>query len=99
SVLFHRKGLPKESTDLARRLENLERDVCSPSSDCPDELLYGRAGFLFALLFLQKHLPGPDEFRENTIKEASSNRTFSDFGLFMNIFFYAIAWLFSLASV
>ncbi|GIY03193.1 lanC-like protein 2 [Caerostris darwini] len=73
SVLFHRKGLPKESTDLARRMENLEREVCSPYSDCPDELLYGRAGFLFALLFLQKYLPDEDEFRENTIKEVVSS--------------------------
>ncbi|GFU41210.1 glutathione S-transferase LANCL1 [Nephila pilipes] len=69
SVLFHRKGLEKESIDLARRLENLERDVCAQSNDCPDELLYGRAGFLFSLLFLEKHLPSTDDSRHNTIKE------------------------------
>ncbi|XP_054719830.1 LOW QUALITY PROTEIN: lanC-like protein 2 [Uloborus diversus] len=69
SVLFHRLGMENESMDLSRRLENLERDVCSPSSDCPDELLYGRAGYLYSLLFLNKHVPNADEFREDSIKE------------------------------
>ncbi|XP_015905852.1 glutathione S-transferase LANCL1 isoform X2 [Parasteatoda tepidariorum] len=66
SALFHRKGMTRESMDLARRLENLEREACA--SECPDELLYGRVGFLYSLLFLNKHL-GADEFRDNIIKE------------------------------
>ncbi|GFS57690.1 glutathione S-transferase LANCL1 [Trichonephila inaurata madagascariensis] len=71
SVLFHRKGLEKESIDLTRRLENLERDVCANSSENPDELLYGRAGYLFSLLYLEKHLPvdEEDDTRQNIIRE------------------------------
>lgn len=68
SVLYHRVGKQSASNDLARRVENLGPDACSHASDCPDELLFGRVGYLYSLLFLEKHIR-EDEFRDHTMKE------------------------------
>lgn len=38
------------------RLLQLQRCVLSPDSEVPDELLYGRAGYLYALLYVTKEL-------------------------------------------
>lgn len=48
------------------RLLQLQRSVLSPDSDMPDELLYGRAGYLFALLYINKEI-GPETVDETTI--------------------------------
>lgn len=48
------------------RLLQLQRSVLSPDSDIPDELLYGRAGYLYALLYVSKEI-GPDAVDETTI--------------------------------
>ncbi|PRD26556.1 UNVERIFIED_CONTAM: LanC-like protein 2 [Trichonephila clavipes] len=79
---YGRKNIMKLKSDIdiallchcnfvKKMLENLERDVCAYASECPDELLYGRAGYLFSLLFLEKHLPAEedDEVRQDIIKE------------------------------
>lgn len=43
---------------ICSRLLQLQRAVLTPDSDVPDELLYGRAGYLYALLFLNKEISG-----------------------------------------
>ncbi len=48
------------------RLLQLQRSVLSPDSDVPDELLYGRAGYLYALLYVNKEI-GPDTVDDDTI--------------------------------
>ena len=43
------------------RLEKMyhhSTEFTDPSSTMPDELLYGRAGFLYALLFVKQYNPG-----------------------------------------
>ncbi|KAI5106537.1 lanC-like protein 2 [Silurus meridionalis] len=48
------------------RLLQLQRSVISPDSEIPDELLYGRAGYLYALLYVNKEI-GPETVDKNTI--------------------------------
>lgn len=48
------------------RLLQLQRSVLSPDSEMPDELLYGRAGYLYALLYINKEI-GADTVDESTI--------------------------------
>ena len=43
------------SVDVSPIIE-LAEDVCDLHSNLPDELLYGRSGYLFALLYLRKEL-------------------------------------------
>lgn len=56
------------------RLLQLQRSVISPDSDIPDELLYGRAGYLYALLYVSKEI-GPETVDENTIAKVSTIST------------------------
>lgn len=51
---------------LSVRLLQLQRSVLSPDSEMPDELLYGRAGYLYALLYVNKEI-GADTVDESTI--------------------------------
>lgn len=44
--------------------------VVSSDSDLPDELLYGRAGYLYALLYLNTEI-GPDTVPPSVIKEVN----------------------------
>lgn len=50
------------------RLLQLHRTVVCQDSDLPDELLYGRAGYLYALLYLNTEI-GPGTVCESAIKE------------------------------
>lgn len=50
------------------RLLQLQRTVISTDSELPDELLYGRAGYLYALLYLNTEI-GPDTVPQSVIKE------------------------------
>ena len=43
----------------------------SADSDVPDELLYGRAGYLFALLYVNKEI-GADTVDETIITQVST---------------------------
>ncbi len=51
---------------MSVRLLQLQRAVLSPDSEMPDELLYGRAGYLYALLYINKEI-GADTVDESTI--------------------------------
>ncbi|KAG5268721.1 hypothetical protein AALO_G00215710 [Alosa alosa] len=65
-VTHHRLKNQAETQDCISKLLQLQRSVLSPDSDVPDELLYGRAGYLFALLYVNKEI-GPDTVDEATI--------------------------------
>ncbi|CAN7996350.1 unnamed protein product [Ixodes hexagonus] len=56
AVLYHRLGREEESHKLVKQVLDLGKHVVPSSADIPDELLYGRVGYLSALLFLRKHI-------------------------------------------
>ncbi|XP_067144208.1 lanC-like protein 2 [Centruroides vittatus] len=58
AVLYKKTGKFQQSQDLLESLEKISRDVISLQSGLPDEMLFGRAGYLFALLFVMKHISG-----------------------------------------
>ena len=53
---------------MNRRLKNLSLNVLNEKSDMPDELLYGRAGYLYSLLFVNQHI-GPGIIEDDLIKQ------------------------------
>ncbi len=55
AVIASRKG---DLTTVERNTEKLVSmaDRCCNDENLPNELLYGRAGYLFALLYLQKYI-------------------------------------------
>ena len=56
SVLYSKLGQEEKSIKYLSRLLTLSDSVCGGDASLPDEVLYGRAGYLFSLLFVQKHL-------------------------------------------
>lgn len=56
SVLYSKLGQEEKSVKYLSRLLTLSDSVCGRDASLPDEVLYGRAGYLFSLLFVQKHL-------------------------------------------
>lgn len=46
----------------------LQRTVVCGDSDLPDELLYGRAGYLYALLYLNTEI-GPGTVCQSAVQE------------------------------
>uniref|UniRef100_A0A3B4US37 LanC lantibiotic synthetase component C-like 2 (bacterial) n=1 Tax=Seriola dumerili TaxID=41447 RepID=A0A3B4US37_SERDU len=66
AVVHHKLNNTADSQDCLSRLLQLQRAVLSPDSEMPDELLYGRAGYLFALLYINKEI-GADTVDESTI--------------------------------
>ncbi|KAK7082421.1 Glutathione S-transferase lancl1 [Halocaridina rubra] len=66
AVVFSKLNMKKEMANCIQGLKKLERDVLNPSSGLPDEILYGRAGYLYALLFLQREI-GKDAVHDQTI--------------------------------
>ncbi|XP_029445426.1 lanC-like protein 2 isoform X2 [Rhinatrema bivittatum] len=67
AVVYHKLQNEKESKDCITKLLQMQRTVCM-DVDLPDELLYGRAGFLYALLYLNAEI-GPGTVPQSTIKE------------------------------
>lgn len=66
AVVHHKLNNTTDSKECLSRLLQLQRSVLSPDSDIPDELLYGRAGYLYALLYVNKEI-GTDAVDEETI--------------------------------
>lgn len=59
AVIYHERGNSDKSQKYLRELYGLSAKVVEDSDengDMPDEFLYGRVGYLFALLFVYKHL-------------------------------------------
>ncbi|XP_013409667.1 lanC-like protein 2 [Lingula anatina] len=55
AVLYEHAGKRDKSRDCVKRLVSLHKDVCR-DPEIPDEILFGRAGYLFALLFVQRNI-------------------------------------------
>ncbi|XP_060103707.1 lanC-like protein 2 [Heteronotia binoei] len=68
AVVYHKLNIENESKDCVTKVLQLQRIVLSMDSDLPDELLYGRAGYLYALLYLNTEI-GPDTVPQSIIKE------------------------------
>uniref|UniRef100_A0A8C2CPP5 LanC lantibiotic synthetase component C-like 2 (bacterial) n=1 Tax=Cyprinus carpio TaxID=7962 RepID=A0A8C2CPP5_CYPCA len=70
AVVHHHLKNQTESQECLSKLVQLQRSVLGADSDLPDELLYGRAGFLYALLYVHTEI-GPDAVDHNTIIKVS----------------------------
>ncbi|XP_030407286.1 lanC-like protein 2 [Gopherus evgoodei] len=68
AVVYHKLKIDSESKECITKLLQLQRTVISTDSELPDELLYGRAGYLYALLYLNTEI-GPDTVPQSVIKE------------------------------
>ncbi|CAJ0917568.1 unnamed protein product [Ranitomeya imitator] len=68
AVVHHKLQNEVESKDCITKLLALHRGVVSTDPELPDELLYGRAGYLYALLYLNAEI-GPDTVPQATVKE------------------------------
>ncbi|XP_068160545.1 lanC-like protein 2 [Antennarius striatus] len=66
AVVHHKLNNTADCKDCLSRLLQLQRAVLSQDSETPDELLYGRAGYLYALLYVNKEI-GADTVDEETI--------------------------------
>uniref|UniRef100_A0AAQ5ZAT7 LanC lantibiotic synthetase component C-like 2 (bacterial) n=1 Tax=Amphiprion ocellaris TaxID=80972 RepID=A0AAQ5ZAT7_AMPOC len=71
AVVHYKLNNTADSKDCLSRLLQLQRSVLSPDSEMPDELLYGRAGYLFALLYINKEI-GADTVDESTITKVAT---------------------------
>ncbi|KAK7788645.1 hypothetical protein R5R35_013075 [Gryllus longicercus] len=68
SVMYDRLGMPEESLRCAHRVKEILPTIVSLNSDLPDEILYGRAGYLYSLLFMNKYV-GAGTIENSVIKE------------------------------
>ncbi|KAK3510470.1 hypothetical protein QTP70_008671 [Hemibagrus guttatus] len=64
AVIYHRLQRTQESEECINRLMQLHKSVVKGSGSLPNELLYGRVGFLFSLIFInqqfqQEKIPTP----------------------------------------
>ena len=55
SVLYSKLGQEDKCAKCLSKLLGLADNVCGGDPSLPDEVLYGWAGYLFSLLFAQKH--------------------------------------------
>ncbi|XP_033331853.1 glutathione S-transferase LANCL1 isoform X1 [Megalopta genalis] len=68
AVVLHSQGNKEELKNIITKLKSLSPHVLNEDNDLPDELLYGRVGYLFALLFLNKHI-SPPPIEDKLIKQ------------------------------
>ncbi|XP_033116538.1 lanC-like protein 2 isoform X2 [Anneissia japonica] len=68
SVVYNKMGKKQKSKDCVERLQKLVDIVLDES--IPDELLYGRAGYLYALLFVE-HFLGEETIQKNIIEKVT----------------------------
>lgn len=52
------------------RLHELSKDVLDLNSDLPNEYMYGRAGYLYAIMYVNKHVE-PHPFDDSFIREVN----------------------------
>ncbi|XP_067211178.1 lanC-like protein 2 isoform X2 [Linepithema humile] len=62
AVILHSQGKTEEAKEVILKLKSLSTYVLDEHSDIPNELLYGRAGYLSALLYVNANIsPAPIE--------------------------------------
>ncbi|KAJ8687404.1 hypothetical protein QAD02_023198 [Eretmocerus hayati] len=68
AVINHLHADKKDSEQMISKLLELSPYVVDEHSGIPDELLYGRVGYLYSLLFVNKHI-SPPPIRNDLIKQ------------------------------
>lgn len=68
AILYHQLGMESESESAIRTLQKMNRNALDLESGVPDELLYGRVGYLYALMLIQKHI-GADAIDKEIISQ------------------------------
>lgn len=68
AVVYHKLKSECESQECITKLLQMHRTIVCQESELPDELLFGRAGYLYALLYLNTEI-GPGTVCETAIKE------------------------------
>lgn len=59
AVIFHKYGKKDQSEHAISELKSLLPHVISEHREVPDELLYGRCGYLFSLLYINRNISPP----------------------------------------
>nr|XP_050858177.1 lanC-like protein 2 isoform X1 [Vespula vulgaris]XP_050858178.1 lanC-like protein 2 isoform X1 [Vespula vulgaris] len=72
AVIFHKHGNKNDSQNAISKLISLSTHVINEHSDIPDELLYGRAGYLFSLLYINTNIC-PPPIESDIIKQVISS--------------------------
>ncbi|XP_069183111.1 LOW QUALITY PROTEIN: lanC-like protein 2 [Procambarus clarkii] len=67
ALVYHNSLLEDKVKHCITKIKELKREVLNTKSELPDELLYGRAGYLYALLFLQQKI-GKEVVDDNMIR-------------------------------
>lgn len=56
AVVYHRLQRPQEAEECINRVLQMHRAVVKSSGSLPNELLYGRVGYLYSLIFINQQL-------------------------------------------
>jgi len=72
AVVMEKLGKTSERDVRVKKVVEMaeQMDVLNAKSDLPDELLYGRSGYLFSLLYLRHHL-GPHVIDHQLVKQVT----------------------------
>ncbi|XP_076175627.1 lanC-like protein 2 isoform X2 [Ptiloglossa arizonensis] len=68
AVIFHSQGNQEESRNMISEIKSLSSYVLNDRNNLANELLYGRAGYLFSLLFLNSNI-SPPPIEDELIKQ------------------------------
>ncbi|XP_012140106.1 lanC-like protein 2 isoform X1 [Megachile rotundata] len=68
AVILNAQGNRDEAHNMISKIKSLSTYVLDECSDLPDELLYGRAGYLFSLLFINSNI-SPHPIEDELIKQ------------------------------
>lgn len=71
AVLFHKHGSKDDSQNAISKLKSLSSRVVNEHDKVYDELLYGRAGYLFSLLYVNSNI-SPSPIESDIIKQVIS---------------------------
>lgn len=67
AVIYHKLNKPNKVTKYVNKLESMCDKVCKDAA-LPDEVLYGRAGYLYSLLYVQ-HAISQETIKMETINQ------------------------------
>ncbi|XP_068165350.1 glutathione S-transferase LANCL1 [Antennarius striatus] len=70
AVVYHRLQRPHDTDDCINRLLQLHQAVVKGAAGLPDELLYGRMGYIYSLVFINQQL-GQDRIPLQYIQQIS----------------------------
>ncbi|KAL3268793.1 hypothetical protein HHI36_007889 [Cryptolaemus montrouzieri] len=68
AVVHHKLGNHEQVKVIVDRILSMQDDVFNISSDLPNEYLYGRAGYLYAVLYINKNVH-PPPFADDFIRK------------------------------